>query len=143
MEPRWTAEQVTGYLDRVMPQRRETGPRLDVEAISVNGARLRLVFEERLIRPGGSIAGPAMFALADFALYVAVLGMLGPVEMAVTTNLNINFLRRPARVDLLGEARLFKLGRRLASGEVAIYSDGEPDMVAHAVGTYSIPPTQS
>jgi uncharacterized protein (TIGR00369 family) len=80
-----------------------------------------------------------MFALADIALYVAVLGRIGRVALAVTTNLNINFLRKPPAADLIGEARLLKLGKRLAVGEVSIVSAAEHELVAHAVGTYSIP----
>jgi uncharacterized protein (TIGR00369 family) len=81
-----------------------------------------------------------MMALADFAMYVAVLAAIGPVPLAVTINLNINFLRKPAPGDLVGEARLLKLGKRLATGEVTIYSHGETEPVAHVTSTYSIPP---
>ena len=102
-------------------------------------ATLRLVYHPRHLRPGGTISGPAMFALCDVALYVAILGEIGRVELAVTTNVTINFLRKPAPADLIGKARLMKLGKRLAVGEVALYSEGESDMVAHAIGTYSIP----
>ena len=83
-----------------------------------------------------------MMGLTDFAMYVAILASIGPVPLAVTTNLNINFLRKPAQRDLIAEARLIKLGKRLAVGEVEIYSDGEDDMVAHATSTYSIPPPE-
>ena len=81
-----------------------------------------------------------MMALADYALYAAILASIGPVELAVTTSLNINFLRKPLPGDLLGEARLIKLGKRLAVGEVQIHSVHSDDMVAHVTGTYSIPP---
>ena len=84
-----------------------------------------------------------MMALADFAMYVAVLAAIGPVPLAVTTNLNINFLRRPAQRDLTAEARLLKVGKRLAVGEVTIRSDGEDEPVAHVTSTYSIPPHQA
>ena len=80
-----------------------------------------------------------MMSLADFAMYVAVLSAIGWVPLAVTTNLTINFLRKPAPRDLIAEARLIKLGKRLAVGEVAIRSDGEDDLVAHVTSTYSIP----
>ena len=83
-----------------------------------------------------------MMALADFAMYVAVLAAIGPVPLAVTINLNINFLRKPAQRDLTAEARLLKLGKRLAVGEVTIRSDGEEEPVAHVTSTYSIPPRQ-
>jgi uncharacterized protein (TIGR00369 family) len=83
-----------------------------------------------------------MMALADFAMYVAVLAAIGPVPLAVTINLNINFLRRPAARDLIAEARLLKLGKRLATGEVIICSHGETEPVAHVTSTYSIPPEE-
>ena len=111
-----------------------------VESIAPSGARVLLPASESLLRPGGTIAGPAMMALADYALYVAVLSAIGPVELAVTTNLNINFLRKPEPGDLVAEARLIKLGKRLAVGDVPIYTVETQHMVAHATGTYSIPP---
>jgi uncharacterized protein (TIGR00369 family) len=77
--------------------------------------------------------------LADMAMYMALLGMIGPVALAVTTNLNINFLRKPSQRDVIGECRLLKLGKRLAVGEVAMYSLGDTELVAHATVTYSIP----
>ncbi len=80
-----------------------------------------------------------MMELADFAMYVALLGSIGWLPLAVTTNLNINFLRKPAQRDLLAEVRLVKLGKRLAVGDIGIKSDGAEDLVAHATGTYSIP----
>ena len=81
-----------------------------------------------------------MFALCDVALYVAILGEVGRAAAhAVTTSVSINFLRKPAPADLIGKVRLIKLGKRLAVGEVALYSEGESEMVAHATGTYSIP----
>ncbi len=80
-----------------------------------------------------------MMALADFALYVTVLAQIGPVALAVTTNLSFNFLRKPAQAALIGECRLLKLGKRLAVGEVLITSEGSPELVCHATGTYSIP----
>src|SRR4051795_7821188 len=106
------------------------------------GCRIRRRFNEKSLRPGGTISGPTMMALTDFAMYVAVLASIGPVPLAVTTNLNINFLRRPTPRDLIAEARLMKLGKRLAVGEIEIYCDGEDEMVAHATTTYSIPPPE-
>ncbi len=85
------------------------------------------------------MAGPAMMALADTAIYVALLGMIGPVALAVTTNLNINFLRKPVAADVIAQAKLLKLGRRLAVGDVLIFSDGDEEPVAHATVTYAIP----
>ena len=106
------------------------------------GCRIRRKFNEKSLRPGGTISGPTMMALTDFAMYVAVLASIGPVPLAVTTNLNINFLRRPVQRDLIAEANLIKLGKRLAVGEVNIWCDGEEELVAHATSTYSIPPPE-
>lgn len=103
-------------------------------------ATIALPIGRQHLRPGGTVAGPVMMSLADTAMYMAILAELGPVAMAVTTNLNINFLRKPDPVDLIAKAELFKLGKRLAMGEVKIYSRGSDDMVAHATCTYSIPP---
>jgi len=106
------------------------------------GCRVRRTFNPRSLRPGGTISGPTMMGLTDFAMYVAILASIGPVPLAVTTNLNINFLRKPAQRDLIAEVKLIKLGKRLAVGEVEIFSDGEEDMVAHATATYSIPSSE-
>ena len=89
------------------------------------GCRVRRKFREASLRPGGTISGPTMMGLTDFAMYVAILASVGPVPLAVTTNLNINFLRKPAQRDLIAEVKLIKLGKRLAVGDVAIYSEGE------------------
>lgn len=105
------------------------------------GCRVRLEFQETSTRPGGTISGPTLMMLADVAMYVGLLASIGWVPLAVTTNLNINFLRKPARAALLAECRMIKLGRRLAVGDVAITSEGEADLVAHATSTYSIPPS--
>jgi uncharacterized protein (TIGR00369 family) len=112
---------------------------LAIEAVWERGCRVRQAFRHVSVRPGGTISGPTMMALADFAMYVAVLAAIGPVPLAVTVNLNINFLRRPAQRDLVAEARLLKLGKRLATGEVTICSQGEEEPVAHVTSTYSIP----
>ena len=112
-----------------------------VEAFGGRSAtiRHRVGFDE--LRPGGTVAGPVMMTVADAALYVAILGEIGLVALAVTTSLSINFLRKPAGGrDILGVCKLMKLGRTLAVGEVHLYSDGSDEPVAHAVGTYSIPP---
>ncbi len=93
------------------------------------------------LRPGGTVSGPVLMEVADIALYVAILGAIGIVPLAVTTGLNINFLRKPsAQRDVIGTCRLIKVGKVLVVGEVNLYSDGDERPVAHAVGTYSIPP---
>jgi uncharacterized protein (TIGR00369 family) len=134
----FTIEELTAYLVAVFPEFWGSGD-LRIEDLGPKTATLRLTYHPRQLRPGGTIAGPTMFGLCDSALYVAILNEIGPVALAVTTNVSINFLRKPAPADLVGKARLIKLGKRLAVGEVSLYSDGESEMVAHATGTYSIP----
>jgi len=116
---------------------------LAIEAVWDGGCRVRQRFRAASIRPGGTISGPTMMALADFAMYVALLAAIGPVPLAVTTNLNIHFLRKPGRCDLTAEARLLKLGKRLATGEIIIRANGAAEPVAHATSTYSIPRASS
>lgn len=116
---------------------------IELDSIAWEGARLRAVYREEFLRPGGTIAGPIMMGLADAAMFAAVLARIGPIELAVTTQLSINFLRKPAADDLIADAHLLKLGKRLAVGEVALYSAGElEDAVAHVTATYSIPPPE-
>ncbi len=112
-----------------------------VEEVGFRTARMRLPVDEQHLRPGGTVSGPVMMGLADVAVYVAVLGQIGPVPLAVTTSLNINFLHKPASGrDIIAEAKLLKLGKRLAVGEVGLFSEGNPEPVAHVTCTYSIPP---
>jgi uncharacterized protein (TIGR00369 family) len=140
VQPVMSAEEVTALLDREFPELQGDGePTFFVDAVGPMTARMRLVYHPRHLRPGGTISGPAMFTLADVALYAAVLAQIGPVALAVTTNLNINFLRKPEPRNLIGEARLLKLGKRLAVGEVLIFAEAGDDLVAHATGTYSLP----
>ncbi|MDE0780578.1 MAG: PaaI family thioesterase [Alphaproteobacteria bacterium] len=112
------------------------------EGIGNGTARVRLPFNPSLTRPGGTISGPAMMALTDYSMYAALMGAIGEVTLAVTTNLNINFLRKPEAVDMIADCHMLKLGRRLAVLEVSLYSEGQDEPVAHATGTYSIPPQQ-
>jgi len=112
-----------------------------VEEVGPMEIRVRLRVRERNLRPGGTVSGPAMFSLADVAVYLAILAMIGPVELAVTTSASIDFMRKPeAGRDLIGEARLLKLGRMLAVGDVLIRSEGSEAIVARASLTYAIPP---
>ena len=140
MPPKMTLDELRAFMRLEFPQINAVGREYEFEAVGAGTSRLRLNYGERHLRPGGTISGPAMMSLADLALYVAILGGIGPVKLAVTTNLSFNFLRKPEPRDLIGECRMLKHGRRLAIGEVSIYSDGQPDLVAHATGTYSIPP---
>ena len=134
----FTLDELRAYLAELFPEFWNRGD-LRVEAIAPMAATVRLVHHPRNLRPGGTISGPAMFAVFDAALFVAILGEKGRVAQALTTSASINFLRKPAPADLIGEAKLIKLGQRLAVGEVALYSEGESKMVAHWTGTYSIP----
>ena len=111
-----------------------------VERIEAGFTRVRLPFRQEFLRPGGTIAGPVLMGIADLTIYAVVLSMIGRVELAVTTNLNINFLRRPSPCDVLAEGRMLKLGKRLAVCEAHLYSYGQQQPVAHVTSTYSIPP---
>lgn len=111
-----------------------------IEKLEAGRATGRLPYQTQNLRPGGTIAGPMMMALADYVMYALVLSLTGPERaQAVTVNLNINFLSRPEPRDILGEGRIVKLGRRLAFGEVMIHSDGRSDPVAHVTASYAIP----
>jgi uncharacterized protein (TIGR00369 family) len=130
---------IEAFLAREFPQITETGDFI-VEEVGEMSARMRLRYHDRHLRPGGTISGPSMFALADVGLYVAILAQIGPVALAVTTSLNINFLRMPEQRDLIAHCKLLKLGKRLAVGEASMMSVGSDSLVSHATATYSIPP---
>ncbi|GLZ88155.1 hypothetical protein Pres01_42060 [Metapseudomonas resinovorans] len=133
-----TAEQVEALIRNGVPMAEDID--LRIERMDEQGALARVPFQPRLVRPGGTLSGPTIMALADAAMYAVVLGRLGRVEMAVTSNLNINFLSRPRPVDLLADARILRLSRRQAVCEVSLYSVGEEgELVAHVTGTYSLP----
>jgi uncharacterized protein (TIGR00369 family) len=136
-----TPEALNAFFDREFPQLTHAGERsILVESVGVMVATVRLVHHDRHLRPGGTISGPAMFALADVALYATILAQIGPIGLAVTTNMTINFMRKPLPGDLVARCRLMKLGRQLAVGEATLVSEGSEDIVAHATGTYAIPP---
>lgn len=112
-----------------------------IEEVRPDHTRIRLVTSPQHLRPGGTVSGPAMFALADVSVYLTVLAMIGPKALAVTTNCSIDFMRKPAAGrDLICECRLLKLGRVLAVGDCMIFSEGSDTPVARATMTYSIPP---
>ncbi len=130
-----TADEIQKLLQLEFPE----NP-LIVESCENRRAKLRLEVNQTHLRPGGTVSGPTMMLLADTAMYAAILTTVGAVVLAVTTNLNINFLRKPERNrDLVGESWLMKVGKRLIVGEVIIYSQDDPEPVAHATCTYSIP----
>jgi acyl-coenzyme A thioesterase PaaI-like protein len=134
----FTVDELRAYLIEIFPEFWKDGD-LRVEDIAPMSATVRLIHHPKHLRPGGTISGPTMFGVCDAALFVAILGEIGPVAHAVTTSASINFLRKPAPADLIARTRLIKLGKRLAVGEVALYSEGESEMVAHATATYSLP----
>ncbi len=139
MTTRMTVSELEAFLDQIFPQLHYGGRTYFIEEVGPMSARMRCDYHERHLRPGGTISGPTMMALADLALYVAILAQIGPVGLAVTTSLTYNFLRKPGQAALIAEAKLLKLGKRLAMGEIALFSQGESEMVCHATGTYSIP----
>jgi uncharacterized protein (TIGR00369 family) len=137
--PKLTVKELEDLLSADSPKLFNPQSGLTIEEVWRGGSRVRRHFDSRSLRSGGTLSGPTMMALADFAMYVAVLGSIGWVPAAVTTNLNINFLKKPAPRDAVAEARLIKLGKRLAVGEIGIRSEGDDELVAHATCTYSIP----
>ena len=126
-------------VDAGLPQLSKWG--LAVEELDYGKGSILLPFQEAFLRPGGTISGPTMMALGDVALYMAVLSVVGPEPMAVTTSLNTNFLNFPKAGDLRAKVRILKAGKRLAYGEVEIFAlAGDPEAcVTHITGTYSIP----
>ena len=129
---------LTGFLERDFGQ---VAGDFAVERLGPEGLVLRLRVAERHLRPGGTVSGPSIFALADVAMYLAILSRIGPVALAVTVICAVDFMRKPAAGrDLLGAARVLKLGRSLAVGDVMIFSEGQADPVARASLTYAIPP---
>jgi len=137
--PQLHAGELTRLLTAEFPQVWGAGG-ISIEEVWHGGCRLRQAFRAQSLRPGATISGATIMALGDYAVYVALLASIGWVPLAVTTSLNVNFLRKPAQRDLLAECRLLKLGKRLAVGEVSILSEGEEEPVAHLTSTYSIPP---
>ena len=134
-----TKEELQAFMAVEFPQNNSV-----IVSVGGRSATVRHHVTQADLRPGGTVSGPVMMALADVALYIAILGEIGIVPLAVTTSLNINFLRKPsASVNLIGVCKLIKLGKTLAVGEVALYSEGSDDMVAHVTGTYAIPPSRN
>ncbi len=138
MERKMDIAALEAFIAKDFPQ---VGDDFAIHTSSDDVLTIRLKVTEKHLRPGGTVSGPAMFALADVAIYLAILERIGPVALAVTTNCSIDFMRKPAaNTDLLAEARILKLGRVLAVGDVLIFSEGSTKPVARASLTYSIPP---
>ena len=137
--PVMTPDDLHRFLEEEFPQ---APPGFAVESVDDTTIRVRQKTEDRHLRPGGTVSGPTLMAMVDCGFYLLLLSRLGPVALAVTTNLNINFMRKPEPGDLLGEGRLLKLGKTLAVGDFTIWNDGQKEPVAHATVTYSIPPVR-
>ncbi len=138
MQPKMTADELQVFLSAEFPQVADT---YVVESVGSMTCRLRMRPGERHLRPGGTISGPSLFSLADCGVYLALLAMIGPEALAVTTNASIDFMRKPeAGLELRADATLLKLGRVLAVGDVLVRAEGSDDAVARATLTYSIPP---
>ena len=134
-----TVEAICRLLDEHFPGMQGPDRPMRIETVASKEARVRLKPVPTSIRPGGTISGPAMFTLADFAIYVALIATDGASAIpAVTSNLNMNFLVRPAPSDLIADARVIRMGKRLAYAEVELFSEGQADLVAHATGTYAL-----
>lgn len=139
MKPIMTPDELNLFLDNEFPQIHANGRVFLVESVAEGEITLRFTPGDAHLRPGGTVSGPSMFTLADLAAYVAILAHLGPVALAVTTNLNINFLRKPSLGDMFGVCRILKMGKRLCVVNVDIFSGPEKDLVAQATSTYSLP----
>lgn len=138
MELAMDAVALGAFLRREFPQ---VADDFQIVAVTAAGLDVRLRVADRHLRPGGTVSGPSMFALADVAIYLAILSRIGPVALAVTTNCAMDFLRKPAAgSDMIAQARILKLGRQLAVGDVLLFSEGRAEPVARAGLTYAIPP---
>lgn len=136
-----TVSAVQALIDEAFPQIHAGGRSMVIEEVDHDRARVRLTISDRATRPGGTVSGPAMFTLADFAIYVALIARLGPAAIpAVTSNLNITFLTRPPARDVIADVLLVRVGRRLAYADVSLRSDGATEVIAHATGSYALPP---
>ncbi|MCX2696204.1 MULTISPECIES: PaaI family thioesterase [Ochrobactrum] len=135
--PVMSIEDLQAFMKREFPQLDES---FKIFAVNEGAATMHLHANDQHLRPGGTVSGPSLFALADVAAYAAILAHIGPVALAVTTNLNINFLRKADPGTVQAVARILKLGKRLAVLDVSLTSGETNDLIAHATATYSIPP---
>ncbi|MBP0616944.1 PaaI family thioesterase [Jiella mangrovi] len=140
MQPVMTSEELRAFLHDAFPQVMGSEFGFTVDEIGEGYTVMKLLAAERHLRPGGTVSGPTLFTLADVSAYVAILAHIGPVALAVTTNMSINFLIKPPPGTLAAKASILKLGKRLAVVEVAISGESDGVTVCHAVATYSIPP---
>jgi uncharacterized protein (TIGR00369 family) len=139
MAAKLTVKELERLLDAEFPETFHRNGGFVIEDVWLGGSRVRKHFDKSSLRPGGTIAGTTLMALTDLAMYIAILATIGWRPLTVTTNLNINFLRKPDPRDLVAEARLLKLGKRLVVGDIVIRSEGREELIAHATSTYAIP----
>ena len=137
MQLKMTVSGINAFLSEVFPQ---VEGRFEITDLAPMSATVKMNVDEVDLRPGGTISGPSMFALADVTFYIATLAMIGPKALTVTTSCNINFMRKPAAKNMWAKGRILKLGRSLSVGDVDLFSEGSDKPVAHASVTYSIPP---
>ena len=137
MALKMTIDEITVLLAGVFPQ---IDGDFTIEVLDEQAVEVRMHVTEKHLRPGGTVSGPSMFSLADVVMYIAVLSQIGPEALTVTTNCSIDFMRKPAATDMIGKARILKMGRTLAVGDVLLYSEGVEMPVARANLTYAIPP---
>ncbi|MDP9813249.1 uncharacterized protein (TIGR00369 family) [Rhizobium tibeticum] len=142
MQPIMTIDELHRFLDTDFPQIHTDGRAFTITEIGPGSVSMRLDPSERHLRPGGTVSGPALFTLADVTAYAAVLAHIGPVALAVTTNLSINFLRLPKPRPTTCTCRVLKLGKRLAVIDASIFQENADELIAHATATYSIPPRE-
>lgn len=132
---RVTKDDIAEFMKTDFPQAKCT-----IDSVGEKSAVIRQAIGFDELRPGGTVSGPVLMTVADCALYVAILGEIGIIPLAVTTSLSINFMRKPSSdKDIIGECTLLKVGKSLIVGEVSLYSEGDANVVAHVVGTYSVP----
>jgi acyl-coenzyme A thioesterase PaaI-like protein len=136
VEPRLSAADITSFLNEVFPGAMD---HFEIEAVGPMTSRVRMLFRDFRLRPGGTISGPSLMTLADTGLWVSLLAMIGREPLSVTSHLDIDFLRKPAPGDVVAHTRLHKIGKRLAVGDVLMYSAGETVPCARASVTYAIP----
>jgi uncharacterized protein (TIGR00369 family) len=135
--PAMTVDELQQFLADAFPS---APPPYLIEDLTTSTIRMCLPIGEAHGRPGGTVSGPSLMALADCTAWLVIVGQIGPVALSVTTSLHIDFLRKPALVDVVAVGTLLKLGKRLAVADVALYSADQDAVVAKAQVTYSIPP---
>jgi len=140
LEPKMTAGKINELLKSVYPQLNSDLNSYEAVEVFPGGCTVRLNADDRHLRPGGTVSGPSLFTLADIGGYVCVLSHAGPDALSVTTNLNINFMRKAEAGPVVGHCRILKLGKSLMVYDIDIVAGPDKHTVAHATGTYSIPP---